>query len=422
MDASTEILNEDDYIKILQSRFQVDKITFVKAEMTPFFKNMEGFLGEHYLLKLEYKMEDTIQTEEFFVKTKPKSPLHRQLVDAFNAFEKEIFFYNSMTKVFDEMEYDISFAPKCYYCKNNEIIVLENLKEKDFKLFPRGDFYDMKHCKLSLDALAQLHANFMAYEEKKSLELGKPYHLNEEKPELFKEFFYSKDGIAAAGNFIASTVKFFSMISKLVPKSEEWRATFEKNLQACDFAKIFWTSLPFRKACTHGDLWSNNILFKYTNEVPTQCCLLDYQLLRYHHLSFDPLLILYANTGREFRKKHLDELLNYHYDTFAKNLENFGFEAERLLPKEDYMKSAKVLAVVALFQYAGGRTMTLLPKEIVDNAMANMAEGMDEAKMTEMGHEICKTYFKNNERYRSILTDDVYDLYEHLLDLQKDDN
>lgn len=420
MEAPTSnIFTEDDYLKILRSKFHdtADDIKFVKAELTPFFQHMEGFLGEHYLLKVDYKIGGNAQSADFFVKTKPQTPFQRQMVDYLSVFEKEIFFYNDMTKTFKDMGCNIDFAPKCYYIKDNSIIVLENLRNRGFKLFPRGNFYDMTHCKLALNAIAHFHANFIAYEEKKSLELGKAFKLIEEKPELTKDFFYNQEGNMAPGiQFMQTTIQLFTVFSKLLPESEEWKNTFENNLKAFDIVKTFYTPFPYRKSCCHGDLWSNNILFKYTNEIPDQCYLIDYQLLRYHHLSFDALLILYANTGREFRKKHLDELLNYHYDTFADILKKYGYEAERLLPKEHYMKSAKALAVVACVQFAGGRTMILLPKELMD--MAKSPE-FDEAMMIEKGGQIATEYFMHNERYKKIVSDDIYDMYEHFIEAKK---
>lgn len=415
-EASKNILSTDDYTKILQKRFETKNISFLKAEWAPFFKNLEGFLGDHYLLKIKYKIGKNIQSEDFFVKTKPcKTALQRKMAEGLNAYEKEIFLYTNMFKIFENMGYNINFAPKCYYFKDKETIVLEDLRNRDYKLFPRGDFYDMDHCKLSLKALAHFHANFIAYEETKSLEIGRSYKLNERRPELFKEFFYISDDKDGPGEqFIQCAVKFFIIISKLLPESKEWKETFEKNIKACDIVKTFCTPLPCRKACTHGDLWSNNMLFKYVDKLPSQCCLLDYQLLRYYHISFDALLVLYSNTSREFRKKHLVEMLGYHYDSFEEILKRYGFEARLLIPKGDYMESAKVLAIVALMQAAGGRSVMLLPKEIVDDAVRAGGKEIDAIMFTDKRNEVALDYFKNNERYRSVITDDIYDLYEVL--------
>lgn len=412
-DQENKILNKDDYCRILQNRFSSQTVQYVSSTLVSLSENVEGFLGDHFILNITYKIEDKEDTEKFFVKTKPtKTARQRQIADQFDTFNKEIFFYENILKKFEKMNYNTEFTPKCYYIKNNETLVLQNMRELNYKLIGRTNFYDIPHCKQALRALAYYHANSYAYEETMSKKLGRKYTIYEENPLVFKEYYFNDSEIGK--QFLEITAKIYISCLKYMPEDRKWKDEFIRKINEFSCSKVFNTELPGKKTCCHGDLWSNNMLFRYKDGVPVQCCLIDYQLIRRHHPAFDAALIIFSNTLRTFRKKHYKEFLDYYYDTFEEILENYDLKSNDILSKEDFWEAVKVLEPIALIQGADTRTVTQLPIEIQNNSVSSENEEGFEGIMFDARIKLCMDGCEKDERFKNIIMEDIYDLYEYL--------
>ena len=59
----------------------------------------------------------------------------------------------------------------------------------------------------------------------------------------------------------------------------------------------------------HGDLWINNLMFKYDNAQVKSVKLIDLQTVRYSSPVIDILHFIYSSTEKDLRDNHLDQLL-----------------------------------------------------------------------------------------------------------------
>lgn len=83
----------------------------------------------------------------------------------------------------------------------------------------------------------------------------------------------------------------------------------------------------------HGDLWVNNLMFKYDAcNVVSAVKLMDLQTVRFTSPSIDILHFLYTSTERIVREKSLDELLGVYVDALAAEL-NLHMETSEKLPE-----------------------------------------------------------------------------------------
>lgn len=404
-----ELLNNEDYIKILQERFKTKDIEFVDAEIKNFSKNVEGLLGEHYSLIIKYNLKGEEKSQCFFIKTKPSTEgKQRKVADI--VFLKEVYLYQTLFNEYEKYGYYTGFAPKCYYIKDGDTFVMDHLIDNGLKLYKRNHFFDIDHCKAALNALAHFHANSFAYEEMKSKETGSKYRLCEAYPlEFIPTLFKENDDLGK--QFITSGLQCFIQMSKLLDKPEEWKNNFEKTLKEIDCSKIFNKPLPYRTCSTHGDLWSNNMLFKYENGIPVQCVLIDYQVLRHHHLAYDVLLLLSSNTSREFRKNNKKAILKYYYSTLGYHLKQHGLEANDILSKEDFLASIRHFEPVAIVQGAVTRTILMVPKDIINSNTEK--DHFDTMLFKAERGKFLLAGFENDQHFRSIMIDDMCDLEEH---------
>ncbi|XP_043463724.1 uncharacterized protein LOC122499435 [Leptopilina heterotoma] len=98
-------------------------------------------------------------------------------------------------------------------------------------------------------------------------------------------------------------------------------------------------SMKGRKVQDHGDLWSNNMMFKYDNGKPVKCCFIDFQTTRYTSPARDILIFLYYTTTRAFRIENSEKLLKIYYDSLAKCLEEVNMDIWKIYPWEEFLES-----------------------------------------------------------------------------------
>lgn len=74
------------------------------------------------------------------------------------------------------------------------------------------------------------------------------------------------------------------------------------------------------KVLNHGDLWINNLLFKYDKGVPVDLVFVDYQMSFYSSPGIDINYFLNTSPRLEVRQQSRDELIKSYYSEFYKTL------------------------------------------------------------------------------------------------------
>lgn len=189
------------------------------------------------------------------------------LVNQFKVHEKEMFVYGVLMpeyhKIFNENRYQI--APSVYYVdREYSAIILEDLSLKAFTIADKSKGLDEKHCVLTIQKLAKLHAASMV--------------LNEKEPTIFKPF-----GVGMINRNIKLLHEYFqSCIDIAADEIRQWKG-YEKYEMKLRNLK----SNLIEKACSvfdfneekdtfvflHGDLWTTNIMFKYEEGTPVDATL-----------------------------------------------------------------------------------------------------------------------------------------------------
>ncbi len=81
----------------------------------------------------------------------------------------------------------------------------------------------------------------------------------------------------------------------------------------------------------HGDFWPNNMMFRDGEAgEPDAVKILDFQMMKNGHPSFDLGYFLYIATDRAFRKAHLEQCLGWYFDVFSSYfsgiMDDYGFD------------------------------------------------------------------------------------------------
>ena len=234
-------------------------------------------------------------------------------------------------------------------------------------MFPKIKPVPLNHVELIIKKLAQFHGLWLQYRYLNisgRLKLQNPDTEIIPWPSFLRRFMVQKKVPKILYKSLKTVAK-KSIIRVLKTKGQEEDENIRKCIRFFDHTAnetldIMFDQSPSPEVHTlcHGDFWSNNIMFYYSNEkdevnsskdtfdpeqcTPTDLILIDFQLINYANPCYDLVYFLYLNTDLTFRDNHLEDILKLYYNEFSKHfptdieecseiekLKNYTFEKVR---------------------------------------------------------------------------------------------
>lgn len=198
----------------------------------------------------------------------------------------------------------------------HECLVLDDLSVRGFTAIEK-DTSEMTvdHVRMVMCVIAKFHAISFA--------------LKDQQPERFVELTSNLDEILVQRD---SPIKdgFKLIVPRLLANmSEKFDSSVFlkiKNLFERDAtgAAADCLDLSLNESATvisHGDLWHNNLMFRYDSDgKPIEVNLLDWQLSRHASPMIDIVYFLFICTTKEIRDAHYDEFLRIYHETLSAHI------------------------------------------------------------------------------------------------------
>ena len=157
----------------IKNVLKTDNFTIDSAIVVPASEDTLGFLGEHYKAIFSIKISNEIKNFEYFVKKIPKKvPQHYEYARKTRAFFKEIQIYKTLFTDLksgqgdDDDDNKTKWHPDYVYSKGEDVLVLENLTNLNYYMYPERSYMDEEHFNATIKALAAMHASSIAFEKK----------------------------------------------------------------------------------------------------------------------------------------------------------------------------------------------------------------------------------------------------------------
>ncbi|XP_069690919.1 uncharacterized protein [Periplaneta americana] len=226
----------------------------------------------------------------------------------------------------------------------NSALVVEDLKAQGFRLASTATGLDMKHCALVLRRIAQFHAASKA-----------AYHRNPSSFDVFLANMYSDEQPPPIEPFFVINVKSCAEEVETWPGFKERFG--EKMHRMADTVMADWCRAVTRddsgfNVLTHGDLWLNNLMFRYSDDTGEveDVRFVDFQLTHWTSPAVDLQYFLNSSASPEILEKS-DLLIQEYYSTLCDTLTLLGHE--NLQPKlselkEEFEKKAKLGVITAI--------------------------------------------------------------------------
>ncbi|XP_021928776.1 uncharacterized protein LOC110834189 isoform X2 [Zootermopsis nevadensis] len=307
---------DDSFLEIaLRSGANGSSMTVTSSDVIRATVAGDNYASDIYRVTVRFTRDGQADTISLIVKSEPTKEELSKMLSTANIFEREINAFVSVMPAVHRILDDASpgtfqpYTAKCLYYHigpPSTVIVLEDLKEQGFRMAQRRVGLDLDHCLLVVRAIARCHAASAV--------------LNREDPEMMKPF--------VNGWYVESCRKeleplFCGSIRNVAKQVEKWQDSYShfasKLYKLADKAVDCLIKDSARKdgdfnVFIHGDLWLNNIMFRYsdiTGEVE-DIRFVDYQVCQFTDPAQDLQYFLFTSPSTNLLDKHSFLVEEYH--------------------------------------------------------------------------------------------------------------
>lgn len=389
---------------VLRRYFHDDFFKISNVSLKPYSNDVDGFLGVHMLLKIEVERENETRILRFFVKSPPiNNEAFLDLALTSNSFGKEIFVYTDFCEKAKELllRVDSDFLPKFFFA-SNDLIILEDLTEKGF--VAKGDKIEKAHVELALEKLAKFHSISLGIEEYQTRKQGAPYNLRDDYKDLLSEALFPEDENLIAYKYNVTSMKAIHYLIEFLPKhkisTDMFRRGFEEEIEG--FFAVFNEDNHFRKVCCHGDLWRNNMMFKYEKGNLLDCVFVDFQLNRYAPPAHDVTFLIYQISDKNLFRKHYQHFLDKYYQCLTEELLKIDLDITDVLPLQEFEETCKLHLRITKLIKAFYSTMLASSQKTCQKIMGNSKTAYDFLFVERRPY--CKKLFETEPNYKETIT------------------
>ncbi|KAK5642416.1 hypothetical protein RI129_008583 [Pyrocoelia pectoralis] len=295
------------------------------------------------------KGNDNEKNWDLIIKLAPNQERYRKSFPIRAVYVREIFVYDNVIVEFLNLQQEKKLANifnpfvKCYTMTLDvyeEGVVMDNMKVKGFETLNYRLPMSYPHAELVIKELGKLHALSFAIRDQK------PYLFKYFEDNCKESFFNSliyKYTIIIITNLGKAVLKTYNPVKDRT----EFEALQNSLKNVPDVLKSMLNIEKFGKysVINHGDFQARNFLYKYEicdqSDVPTQFCIIDWQLSRIGLPVFDILHFFFVSTRKDFRDNHYIELLQVYYQSFSSFLRQLGSDPEALMSFDVLLQQLK---------------------------------------------------------------------------------
>ncbi|XP_072933080.1 uncharacterized protein [Epargyreus clarus] len=316
--------------------------------------------------------DGSAETEEpwegsLIYKCLPESILRREAFKSDELFCNEVAFY---TKIWPAMEkfqaqwenvtHPFKSIPKCYLAQN-DLVILKDLKQMGFVMPDRRQGLSTEQCYFALKKLSHFHALSLA------MKCNDPEAFYELLEDGVTEVFFLPENVDYYKTYyVEATRNAIALVEEELKDAEDRDLYLDKLRNFCNLDTFFQTMMelvaprePLAVIC-HGDCWTNNFLFRYSDGDIAEMYMVDFQVARYASPALDLAYIMYICLEREQRAEHMASLLEYYGDELHRRLVEMsdgtisGYldkEALNTMLQDEFKRSSQFGLGIALDMY-----------------------------------------------------------------------
>lgn len=318
-----------EFLATILSEEEKKNISVACMDVTAAVSKGDNYLSTLYRIMVECNESNGgngINKYFLILKTLPKGEMLQKLVSESQSFEKELQMYSStLPAMYCTTKAKLRQLSARYIPTNmSNVIVLEDLQQLGYKMANRHTGLDLKHCELTVRALARFHAASVA------LHNSDPTCMDTYSEGFFKDTEEGRKRMN--GHFSYNLQSLASRIEKW-PGFESCADKIRKMIPTAvdQMIKFLQPKKDSLNVLNHGDCWVNNMMFHYSQKTGKvdDVRLVDFQLARFSSPVLDLQYFLCTSTNDEVRFRQRDHLLSEYHAELRDTLEVLDLDPDQ---------------------------------------------------------------------------------------------
>lgn len=369
----------------LQKKYSDVTLRILKLKVTNFGKG-DNYISEMKRIYVEYTRNGHKESGHFLLKACfEQDEFLNNILKQYNAYELEMRMYDDilpklsqLLKEAEDIEHSPIFPETIAVFHDKGSILFEDLTKANFVMEDRLKGLNLQKAKLLLSSLARMHAASAT--------------LNEREPNIFKN---CDRGVfnrhtRAFSSFFETAVK---ICGEMVSGWEGFEEIGKKILKIAPHVmeyteEVYDSDANFFNVLSHGDLWTNNALFRYEkgDTEPSHCILIDFQFCCWGSPAIDLSYFLNTSLEKDLRPR-TDEFIQHYYYELSDTLRKLQFSAK--IPSLIELRSQLILKSFS------NLTVSMTSQAIMLNPDTDDADFHAVLKLDERGMKFKHLLFSN---------------------------
>uniref|UniRef100_A0A1A9W8G1 CHK domain-containing protein n=1 Tax=Glossina brevipalpis TaxID=37001 RepID=A0A1A9W8G1_9MUSC len=315
-----EWLTEQYLQKVLSIYHDKQDLKILKFNINPALAKGENYGGNLNKVNIHYRLNNRkeVIVQNLMVKTSYENDeFIIEKLKPYDIFNREISIYEKVLPKLKLLLNEINdseeiFIKVIFWDYKQQILIFEDVSMKGYTMPNRVERLDKDHVKLVLKKLAKLHASSAVLNERenKCLEIYDRGFFNRY-TDTYKTYFVSN--LMACARYLDQSPKYAKYAEKLFALKSHYMNIGVKCFEPCENDV---------NVLAHGDVWTNNLMFRYdqVTKKPNDVLIIDFQYAFWGSPTLDLHYFFNTSLKETLRLNELDELFQNYHKFFVQTL------------------------------------------------------------------------------------------------------
>ncbi|EDW84846.2 uncharacterized protein Dwil_GK14342 [Drosophila willistoni] len=349
MASAPEWLTHEYIEHALRTHYKDDLLQIVKFEINPALGPGENYSGVLTKIRVSFKVfqnGERKETKNMIVKTSiDDDELTQELIAPYDIYNREMNIYEEVLPKLNELLHEIGdfeqlFPTAIYVDRERMAIIFEDLAVAGYVMADRIRRLNAEHAHLILRKLAKMHAASAVLNERTNGCL-----------EGYDRGFFNNYTNAFSGYFVGT-----------LHAAARWMSHIENMRQYADKLsklaphymdigrKCFAPTLGQVNVLGHGDVWTNNVMFKYDSKTghPVDVLLFDFQFSFWGSPTIDLHQFINTSLEEQLRRDQQNDLFEFYHRIFTEYLKKLKYHQNPIPSLEQFKLQAEEKRFLAM--------------------------------------------------------------------------